>query len=172
MCCATCEKWGTCNKVDFETDMLVRSCFRGNTLLLDVNVVDEYKKKHMSYVLCSLDIIMLKAYKVSEKEFRIKALLIKSQNGSKYVCKLLVLPVTFIPYTNKFALFIKGLDYSMSRSTFKDLFNIDVQDSAYQTSYWGFETAEYRELKKNVQGVGEKVISTHSSRGVFKKVGT
>lgn len=173
MSCESCSHWENCSFVDYKSKRLIRPCFKGTTLRLDTAEVDNYMQENRDRVLSPFNLILLSARQESARDFIIKALKVKSQDGAKYICKILNIPIHYSSSTSKFSLFIKGIDFSMTRMRFKRLFRLDVTDEvANRHLGLGFESKEEKDLVKQIREENERYMQERKSnlhkKGAFK----
>lgn len=130
MSCSECRNWDSCERIDYETKRLIRPCFSGSTVRLDVSEVDKYMRENKQRVIgCNEPVIMIAAVKTSDgRMFNIKSLKIKRQDGAKYICNVVHLQTYYSASRSVFSLYINGVDFSLTRDRFKRLFNLDISD--------------------------------------------
>lgn len=124
MSCAECNKWDTCDNVDCPCNTLLRPCFEGHTLRLDVSEVQRYVRLNKQYH--KMDKILIGAVKKTDRRFEITAITVKGQDGGKYICNVEKIEAYYVSNSAKFSCFINGIDCSFTREQFNRLFGLRV----------------------------------------------
>lgn len=139
MNCSTCSNWDTCkdSKMDSESSIL-EDCFEGTEVIVDKLAFLKYVNRNKSKYIKSLNIVMFNAVKDGDRMFNIKCLELVKSRGCNYICKPCIIQAYYSSSKGKYSIYKNGLDLSMSRDRFTQLFNTGVSDEIVAARSFNF----------------------------------